>query len=334
MDCVRRWPVHPQPRKDELLSSWLQELARGNGQKLQAFSDCVFGTDHQIWNRDVDRLAPRWLRANLVRHTGLPRLSVAATTLDGYRGKLYRTRNISGQLRWILPLQMFHRKYLGFGLQYCSQCLLEDDEPYFRRRWRVAYCTFCPRHSILLRDRCWRCGVPVAFHRRELGRPMLLLAGPMSICHSCGDDLRAALPLAIPIYDQRSFQETVKFLKSLESNHRESLQFGYSFHAILHQQCKLILSERTAPRFKEFIRERLNCPDMHLANGRSPFETRTIVERHHIVAMAMWIMSDLRKRLTLAWESQAVRYSALLKDLDNPPQRLVSLARQFNRNRT
>jgi hypothetical protein len=163
---------------------------------------------------------------------------------------------------------------------------------------------------------------------------MLLLAGPMSICHSCGDDLRAALPLAIPIYDQRSFQETVKFLKSLESNHRESLQFGYSFHAILHQQCKLILSERTAPRFKEFIRERLNCPDMHLANGRSPFETRTIVERHHIVAMAMWIMSDLRKRLTLAWESQAVRYSALLKDLDNPPQRFVSFARQFNRNRT
>jgi hypothetical protein len=73
VDCVRRWPVHPQPRKDELLSSWLQELARGNGQKLQAFSDCVFGTDHQIWNRDVDRLAPRWLRANLVRHTGVPR---------------------------------------------------------------------------------------------------------------------------------------------------------------------------------------------------------------------------------------------------------------------
>jgi hypothetical protein len=163
---------------------------------------------------------------------------------------------------------------------------------------------------------------------------MLLLAGPMSICHSCGDDLRAALPLAIPIYDQKSFLETVKFLKSLESNHRESPQLSFSFHAILHQQCRLILSERTAPRFREFIRERLNCPDIHLASGRSPFETRTIVERHHVVAMAMWIMSDLRKRLTLAWESQAVRYSALLKDLDNPPQRLVSLARQFNRNRT
>jgi hypothetical protein len=69
MDYAKRWPVHPRPRKDELLLSWLQELARGNGQKLQAFCDCVFGTDHQIWNRDVDRLAPRWLhpgRQNLI----------------------------------------------------------------------------------------------------------------------------------------------------------------------------------------------------------------------------------------------------------------------------
>jgi hypothetical protein len=62
-----------------------------------------------------------------------------------------------------------------------------------------------------------------------------LVAGPMSICHACGDDLRAALPLAIPILDQKSFLQTVEFLKSLESNHRGSSRFGFSFHAILHQ---------------------------------------------------------------------------------------------------
>ncbi|WP_353067721.1 hypothetical protein RBB77_01730 [Tunturibacter psychrotolerans] len=163
---------------------------------------------------------------------------------------------------------------------------------------------------------------------------MLLLAGPMSICHACGDDLRAALPLTIPILDQKSFLETVEFLKSLESNHRGSFRFGFSFHAILHQQCRLILSERAAPGFREFIRERLNCPDVHLVSGRSSFETRTIVERHQVLGMAMWIMSDLQKRLKLAWESRAVKYNALLKDLDSPPQRFVSFARQFNRSRT
>jgi len=148
------------------------------------------------------------------------------------------------------PLQMYHRKFLGFGLQYCSQCLLEDDEPYFRRRWRVAYCTFCPEHNALLRDRCWQCGACVAFHRRELGRPTLLLVGPMSICHSCGHDLRAASPPPIPLYNQESHLETIELLKSLESNHRADPRFGLSFHAILHQQCRLIVSERTAPRFR------------------------------------------------------------------------------------
>jgi hypothetical protein len=81
----------------------------------------------------------------------------------------------------------------------------------------------------------------------------------------------------------------------------------------------------------------ITAPAPPPANVESRFLGRlslTIVERHHVVAMAMWIMSDLRKRLTLAWESQAVRYSALLKDLDNPPQRFVSFARQFNRNQT
>jgi hypothetical protein len=111
-----------------------------------------------------------------------------------------------------------------------------------------------------------------------------LVAGPMSICHACGDDLRAALPLAIPILDQKSFLQTVEFLKSLESNHRGSSRFGFSFHAILHQQCRLILSERAAPRFREFIRERLNCPEVQLVRGRASLETRTIIERHHVVA--------------------------------------------------
>jgi len=161
-----------------------------------------------------------------------------------------------------------------------------------------------------------------------------LVAEPMSICHACGDDLCAALPLAIPILDQKSFLQTVEFLKSLESNHSGSSRFGFSFHAILHQQCRLILSERAAPRFREFIRERLNCPEVQLVRGRASLETRTIIERHHVVAMAMTIMSDLRKRWTFAWESKAVRYNALLKDLDNPPQRFISFARQFNRSQS
>jgi hypothetical protein len=229
--------------------------------------------------------SPGSIFSSSTARTGVSGRAIVATTLNEYRGKLYRTRNTSGQLRWILPLQLYHRKFLGFGLQYCSQCLLEDDEPYFRRRWRVAYCTFCPEHNALLRDRCWQCGACVAFHRRELGRPTLLLVGLMSICHSCGHDLRAASPLPIPLYNQESHLETIELLKSLESNHGADPRFGLSFHAMLHQQCRLIVSERTAPRFREFIQQQIKCPNMRLLNGRLSFEMRSLVERYHVVAI-------------------------------------------------
>jgi hypothetical protein len=328
------WPVRPRPREDELLSSWLQELARSHGQKLQAFCDCVFGNNHQIWNRDIDRLAPSWLLDALAQGSGVPHRAIMATTFSDYKGTLYRKQRTSGQLRWILPLQMYHRKHLGFGMQYCSRCLASDKEPYFRRRWRVAYYTFCPHHHCLLRDRCWQCSATVAFHRRELGKPKVLSTGPMSICHSCGYDLRLAPRLRIPTYDREAHQETVRLLKSLESNHQNVSQFDLDFHGILHQQCRLIVSERSAPRYKHFIRQQIQCPQLQFVTGRFPFENRPLEERHHVVAMAMWMMSDLEKRVTLAWKERAVRYNVLLKDMDLPPQDFANFLRGFNRNCT
>jgi hypothetical protein len=326
------WPVRSRPREDELLSSWLQELARGHGQKLQAFCDCVFGKNKQIWNRDIDRLSPPWLVDELARRTAVAPTRIWATTLTGYKGKLYRKQRISGQLPWILPLQMYHRKHLGFGMQYCAQCLVSDEELYFRRRWRVAYYTFCPDHNCLLRDRCWRCSAPVAFHRRELGKPRPLSAGPMSICHSCGYDLRLAEPLPIPIYDHHSHLEMSSLLRSLRLNHDDSRGFGLDFHIILRQQCRLIVSERSAPRLKEFIRHQINCPDMDFVFGRFPFEKRSLTERHHVISMAMWIMSEYRGRLTLAWQARAVRYNLLIKDLNRPPRPFARFAKRLNRN--
>lgn len=326
------WPVRPRPRESELLSSWLQELARGHGLKLQAFCDCVFGKDRQIWNRDIDRLAPPWLLQELSRRTGAAIQTIAATTLDVYRGSLYDVRNISGQLRWILPLQMYHRKHLGYGVQYCSQCLTADKEPYFRTYWRVAYYTFCPTHCSLLRDRCWYCSRSVEFHRRELGKPLVLSAGPMSICHACGYDLRLAMPLPIPVYDCESHQNMVRLLRSVETSHLGTAEFDLGFHAILHQQCRLIVSERSAPRFRDFIRSAIDCPQIAFVSGKFPFERRTLAERHEVLSMAMWIMSNLPERLTAAWRAKVLRYSVLVKDMPRQPSQFARLTRGFNRN--
>jgi hypothetical protein len=43
-------------------------------------------------------------------------------------------------------------------IQYCPACLAEDRTPYFRRRWRLVVSTCCPRHGVILADRCPVCG--------------------------------------------------------------------------------------------------------------------------------------------------------------------------------
>jgi hypothetical protein len=218
---------------------------------------------------------------------------------------------------------------LRYGLQYCAQCLAEDREPYFRRRWRVAYCTFCPDHATLLHDRCFRCGSPVAFHRRELGKPLLLAAGPMSICHQCGFDLRDSPGREVPKCSPDTHQRTVALLKSLELNHRTEPAFGFSFHLILHQMCKIIVSEEKT-RVKKFICDQLKYEEVHFTRGRIAFELRPLPERHHATELAMWVMLDLRRRLASAWEAKAVRYNHFVRDLDQPPKELMSIVREFN----
>ena len=65
------WPIHPHPRPDELLSSWMVRLAHANRYKVHDFYALYFGRERQIWNRDIDHLAPDWLLNGLSFHTGI-----------------------------------------------------------------------------------------------------------------------------------------------------------------------------------------------------------------------------------------------------------------------
>lgn len=157
------WPVHPHPYPDELLSSWLVRIAHANGEKVQSFCNHEFGTKHQIWNRDIDRLAPEWLLMALSERTATPIEKVRQTTLKRYEGILFDHSVSSGVEKWITPLKIYHRTRKSHGLQFCPECLKEDVEPYFRTQWRIAFHTFCPKHNVMLHDRCPYCGEPVIF---------------------------------------------------------------------------------------------------------------------------------------------------------------------------
>lgn len=185
------WPVHPQPLPDELLSSWMIRLAQGNGFKIHSFYAQFFGSDREIWTRDIDHHAPAWLVDGLAVRTGVPRERIERATLRSFEPFVFERFNPAGATRWVMPLSVFHRTRRAYGQQFCPLCLQEDPAPYLRRQWRLALVPVCVRHEVLLQDRCGSCGSPLMPHRADTSPSRSWRKGPTVLrCSAC----RGALP--------------------------------------------------------------------------------------------------------------------------------------------
>lgn len=313
------WPAHPHPYRDELLTSWLVRIAHANGLKAQTFCERVFGAQHQIWNRDMDRLAPEWLLQTLANGSQRTLTRVKATTLTEFEHILFHENHSAGQLKWVLPLSIYHRKHEAYGLQFCPQCLSEDKEPYFRRAWRLALFTFCPKHQVMLLDRCPQCGGPIVFHRIELGHPQQVDAETLAICWQCGFDLRSATVESVDKWDHLAFASWERVLRLLARGGRCKSRFDYSRLDALHQLCAIIVSKRLAPKLQGYICSLTHQPVHLLSQNRISFEQRSLFERHYVLGLAWWLMQFWPKRLIKAWKMKVVKYNELVKDYDLQP---------------
>lgn len=329
------WPCHPHPLPDELLTCWLVRIAHAHQLKVQSFCHQVFGPNKQIWNRDIDRLAPLWVMDKLSKQTSTPAFLAQKTTLAHYRDKLYTRHRSSGTLQWILPLEMWHRKHMGHGLQYCPRCLAEGSTPYYRRRWRVALYTVCTKHNCMMKDRCPACGAGVAFHRTEQGRYEAGDLGAISFCHACFYDLKTADCTAPEIYDHDSFGTLNSILTRLEAGLTAPLNLG--FMSVLHQLCKIILTKNSHTKLQEYACREMDVPLLGLGSDRKTFEERSLAERHHVIQLATWLITEPKARIMDAWRSKAVRYNHLKKDfLDMPTwyQEIVGSCANWRERRT
>lgn len=179
MEALRLWPWRPRPERDELLSSWLRRIALGNAPRVHTFCHAIWPR-LQIWNRDIDALAPAALMEVLCERTGVRKAAAERTALRAYTGILFDRLRGNTHTDWILPVGVFHRKRRRPGLQWCPRCLSEDREPYYRRRWRLALASTCSTHGIVLADHCHECGSPASPHR-----------GCDPLCDLCAADRRA-----------------------------------------------------------------------------------------------------------------------------------------------
>ncbi len=179
--------MHPQPKPDELFSSWLVRLAFSNGFTLHTFYSKLLGYSGAIWNRDIDRHPSEELLSLLFSETMQAPDALRRMTLTKYEGVLYQELSENGVVPWVLPLGVFHRIHRHAGIQFCPLCLRADG--YYRLPWRLALFVLCSEHRCCLEDSCRQCGSPVAFHRHGVGRDKLPHVSQLLLCQSCGFDL-------------------------------------------------------------------------------------------------------------------------------------------------
>lgn len=263
------WPIHPKLLPDELLSSWLVRVAHANGQKIQTFCKVVFGDKRQVWNRDIDRLAPDWLIGTLGHYTATPITEVYQSSLRAYEGTLYPEYREVGVLQWILNLNLYHRVLMGHGLQFCPCCLASDVIPYFRKRWRISLYTICTEHRTRLLDACPHCDSPVAFHRIELGKPGQLRHIPLCTCHACGFDLRNATPGTLYSYEDKVDTALINVCTAVENGRLFDLQFCETgWMPVMHQLVKLICTPCANVHLREFVETQLRAPAVDMQGKR------------------------------------------------------------------
>lgn len=310
------WPAHPHPYPGECLSSWIVRTAHHNGLKVQTFSDVSFGKHNQIWNRDVDKLAPKFVLQTMAKRSGVSLKLANKTTLNLYVNRLFLKTKPSGVLRWVNPLVLHHRKHTACGMQYCPMCLSEDKEPYFRIAWRLSLYTFCPIHKVIMKDRC-QCGASVNFHRVELGKPDLIDVATLDECWECSSKLSDVPTRTIDLKPKSIFSIWNRVIGVIQRGFINSGPVNYDRLILLHQLCKIISSKRFNYDIQRYICDKSGIPFSVISNHRY-IEQHDVNERHYVLKLAWWLLGNSVSKLQESLNKGAIVHNYLYRDTSEP----------------
>lgn len=218
--------------------------------------------------------------------------------LAAYEGVLWESYSHLGPMSWLLPIGRKGRRRYMHGQQYCRQCLAQDAQPYFRRRWRLAFNVVCETHGTLLVDACPHCHAPVEFHTGDFGQRLLEFECPITRCGMCGRDFRQWTPST----DRPAPDALINFQGDLNEallqgcHHRLPGAHTYShlfFRGVRHLM-QLLGSRGRFSRVRDHLlteNSLLNF-DLVLANRWQKFEALRVGDRAFLLDMAYQLIQQ------------------------------------------
>lgn len=318
---VKLLPLHPQPKKGEILSSWMVRLALENRYHLHTFYSKLLGYSQPIWTRDVDRSATSKLIHLLSDCSSCPTAKIEAATLRHYEGFMYEDVRTHGVARWIVPLGVYHRLHRN-GMQCCPLCL-KDEAPYYRLKWRISFFTLCEKHKCFLIDECPNCGAVVEYHRLGIGKHMDMRSTDLSLCSHCYFDLAKTPPVYPPRLPETIVQEYRHTLKQFENNGwSRTFNFPTTHPLALFQGLRgllMLVNKRACVELRRHINDSvpLNLPlekDWSLEFGYL-----TIRERFNLLMACFWLMHDWPERFVNVLKLSHLSRSKFAEDVERFP---------------
>lgn len=324
--------VRPKPLPDELLTSWLVRLAWSNGQRLGRFWMKRLGGQRILWHMDPDRGFFTPLIQVLADKTNISFERAIDTTFRTYEGKIFESFQKLGMINWILPIRRNITTWANHGQQYCPQCLITDENPYFRRRWRLSFSVVCPEHRILLLDSCYKCGGPVTYHESEFINGVFSIESPITRCPRCGADYREG-PQQGSSAALSAFQATLYDVMNnnyaLLGHHHPPFPhlFFDGFHQILHT----IGSNGEASRLRLYL-DNASFYNLNFRSKKERFEELRLQDRERIMGLAVTLIQDWPNKFIETCCSAKVVLSHLIEFHRTYPFWYESVARNnFNK---
>lgn len=314
-------PIHPHPKTDELLSSWIIRLALNNGFYNHAFTTQILGYKGSVWSRDIDKGAPEDLIDSLSAVTGQNRQAIRELDLLSYGGELFTWNDKSAMLPWVLPLSLYHRNHLNAGLQICPKCLLNDSSPYYRKRWRLSLYTVCIHHGCMLLDHCPFCGACIQFHRLGIGAKSENCPNYfITQCYNCKNDLRNSPTVSIEEdkYSTSYFDFLTRYEKGLSVPNTNCTANYLSTFIGLRCLLKAILRRRSHLLLEHYSKH-YRSPDVFHLEQRHIIEKYDVVTRYYTMCLLCWLIDDWPQNFKDVASRKLMPRSSLSEDMVELP---------------
>gem|GEM_PF-732819 len=309
----RQFPIKFKPQEDELFSSWFSRLALAHGLSGNMLANLMW-RDKTLGSkeRDFDRLFDKKIFEEISEKTGITTEQILNTSLFSYTGYLFSEAPANGITSWIMPswstlTKKFH------GMQFCWQCLKEDVNPYFRRKWRLSFIVNCTKHKIALNDRCPKCDEPI----NCFWTPPNIRAMPIYICKLCDFDLRNVMFKTQP---ERPSSFEIEFQTHLENVLKEGWVenlIGATYSHLYFDGIYLIMRSlcgKLGKRFCELVADfyKIDRLPSELFNSVKSLEMRSIKERRFLNILVGHLIANWHQDFVKLCEDNKIRFNELV----------------------